>query len=362
MGKALVVILNKDNAEGLKNVLNSLVNQTPDYGICKYFDVLVVDGGSKDPSSDVVKLFRDTYPCIEFKVQEVLGGVGPARLEAIKYALNNGYEYIIWGDSENIYKDDYVSKILSSPKDCEVVSGKPLIICENLFEKLFYWYHAYHVIFSYVRKRHAPGNNKLVKTSAYSKSLYPPISRSDDFYFSVIALKKGVKFCYNEDALVTVALPNNWGGVKSWQRARMLGSLQGAAFLNMRFPPDFMPWFLFSLYPAYMLTSCVLMLTSNLLGYLLILPILTATLYLILKLFRLSKKVCLKNCLINPIAAFIGMYLHSLFTTYYTLRYSLKFSRSEVRKELLERISAIMGNYNLKLFHFHPSSKHFKKD
>ncbi len=349
MGKVLVAILNKDNAEGLKKVLNSLVNQVGSCRICECFDVLVIDGGSEDHSAGVVKEYQSKYPCINFKVQDVLGGVGPARLEVVRYALDNGYEYIVWGDSENIYGHDYVTKILSTPDECEVVSGKPLMGCRNIFEKLFYWYHAYHVLFSYVRKRHAPGNNKLVKTSAYSKSIYPPISRSDDFYFSIIALKKNVKFCYNDAAQLTVTLPSDWAGIKSWQRARMLGSVQGATLLGMKFPPDFIPWLLFSLYPIYLLVSSVLTLRADPLGYLMTLLISATTIYLMLKLFKLSKEVCLENRLTNALTGFLGMYLHSLFTTYYALRYVLKYSRNSLKEELIKKSSSTMRKFRFSL-------------
>ncbi len=358
--KVLVVILNKDNAEGLKKVLNSLVNQVGGCRICECFDVLVLDGGSKDHSLKVVEEFRRKYSCISFKVQEVLGGVGPARLEAIKYALNNGYEYMVWGDSENAYREDYITKILSSPEDCDVVSGKPLIRCESLFEKLFFWYHAYHVLFKYVRRRHAPGNNKLVKTYTYFKSLYLPIIRTDDFYFSIIALKKNIKFCYNEDAVVTVTLPDSWEGIKSWQRARVLGSVQGAILLDMKLPPDFMPWFLFSLYPFYLLILYVLVLTAGLPGYLLMLILVAATIYIILKLLKLSREVCLENCLFNSLTGFVGMYLHSLFTTYYTLNYVVKYSKGEFKKEFIKHSLAVMEKYGFNLNKIKSTSKHTK--
>ncbi|MEM0453423.1 MAG: glycosyltransferase family A protein [Sulfolobales archaeon] len=349
MSKILVVILNKDNADGLKKVLESLVNQVGGCKICECFDVLIVDGNSKDESMGVFTEFQSKYSCIKFRIQEVPGGVGPARLEAVRYALDNGYEYIIWGDSENVYSEDYVTQILSSPDKCEVISGKPLIRCNNLFDKFFYWYHAYHVLFSYVRKKHAPGNNKLVKASVYSKSTYPPIVRSDDFYFSIKALRKSINFCYNRNALVTVALPNDWEGVKSWQRARILGSVQGALLLNMVVPPDFLPWFLFSLYPLYLIVSYSLMLASNIIGYVLLISILTTTLYMILKLGRLSNEVCLNKCLSNPIAGFIGMYMHSLFTVYYTLKYVIKYISKKNREDLIKRSKAITSQYGFSL-------------
>jgi len=350
--KVLVVILNKDNAEGLRETLNSLVNQVGSCRVCECFDVLVIDGGSKDKSAEIASEFTSKYPCMKFKVQEVLGGVGPARLEAIKYAISNGYEYILWGDSENIYCEDYVSQMIKTPTDCDVVSGKPLLRCHELSDKLFFWYHAYHVLFKYVRERHAPGNNKLVKTHVYSKSIYPPIIRSDDFYFSILALKRGVKFCYNDDAVVIVTTPKDWQGIRSWQKARLLGVVQGAVLINSKLPPDFIPWFTFSLYPIYVMISLYLIMGSGivtLLGYSLLTMILAITSYMIIRLSKLSKDVCVENKLFNGFLGFVGMYLHSIFTTYYTLKYVLKYLKTDMKEELIRKSQKILDKYGFNI-------------
>jgi len=348
-GRVLVVIMNKDNANGLKDTLYSLVRQLGSCVVCRCFDVLVIDGGSKDNSEEVVAEFSSKYPCIKFKVQELKGGVGPARIEAVKYALDNGYDFIIWGDSENIYSDNYISEMLNSVGDCDVTSGKPLMACSDVYSKLFFWYHAYHVMFKYVRRTHAPGNNKLVKASTYSKSTYLPIVRSDDFYFSVIALRKGIKYCYNNNAVVTVKLPSNWEGIKSWQRARMYGSVQGAKLLGLKLPPDFIPWFLLALYPLYMVASLLLALTPTTyaVGIALLLALLAIPMYLAVKLYMLSKEVCIRRSATTPLLGLIGMYLHSLFTTYYAIKFSIKYLRREVSEELIEYFKYVDSRYGL---------------
>jgi glycosyltransferase involved in cell wall biosynthesis len=109
--KGLVVLANKDDAEGLRRALDTLVRQKG-CEVCKCFDILVIDGGSRDASDEVVESYSRKYGCINFKVQDVKGGVGPARIEAIRYALDRGYKYVVWGDSGNEYSEEYMKELV----------------------------------------------------------------------------------------------------------------------------------------------------------------------------------------------------------------------------------------------------------
>ncbi len=250
--KVLVVIMNKDNAEGLRRALETLVKQEG-CRVCECFDVLILDGASKDDSASIAEEFSAEYPCIRFKVQEVLGGVGPARLEAIRYAMKKGYEYILWGDSENVYSPRYVAEMLSSPPDCDIVSGRSLVVKESVWSDMFFWYHAYHEIIPGLYKRHSPGNNKLARVAtAYKEALYPPSRRSDDFYYTLIVLRKGlgVRYCLQPGAVVKVSMPRTYEEVKGWQSSRVKGLIEAAIMVGDKRPPDLLPWSLYSFTPV----------------------------------------------------------------------------------------------------------------
>lgn len=249
--KVLVVLMNKDNAAGLRRALETLVRQEG-CRICECFNVLILDGASKDNSADIAEDFIAEYPCIRFKVQEVPGGVGPARLEAVRYAMEKGYEYILWGDSENVYSPRYVAEMLSSPPDCDIVSGRSLVVRESVWSDMFFWYHAYHEIIPGLYKRHSPGNNKLAKVAtAYREALYPPSKRSDDFYYTLIVLRKGlgVRYCLQPGAVVRVSMPRTYEEVKGWQSSRVKGLIEAAIMVGDKRPPDLLPWSLYSLTP-----------------------------------------------------------------------------------------------------------------
>ncbi len=343
MADVLVVILNKDNARGLQQCLESLAHQER-CRICECFDVLIMDGGSEDGSDEVAKEFSRKYPCVEFRVQRVGGGVGPARIEAIKYALSRGYSAIVWGDSENEYSQDYMRRLISHLKeDCDVVSGKSILECGSLWSKLFYWYHSYHTLFKYVRKRHAPGNNKLVKAGVYRLATYPPTSRSDDFYFSIMTLKKNISICYESNAVVKVGLPSEWRGVIGWQRARVRGLVEGTLLLKYALPPDFLPWLGMLLSPiVFALNTLLFTWLPPPLNYLfgaLIVGHALAVAALVVKLTLLGREVCIKSSPLQGILGLLGMYLHSIFTVYYTLKYKLR--SSELRTALRRRLEEL---------------------
>ncbi len=235
--KALVVILNKDNAKGLRRCIESLINQSA--RICEDFDVLVLDGASSDESEDVVKSFSN--PCIRFKVQEKLGGTGYARVEACRYALSQGYDVVIWGDSENIYHPDYVKKMLDCLKYADAAGGLP-IVRGGFFAHAFAWYHAIHAIVPKLAEVHIPGNNKAEKVEIFRKVMYPESRRAEDYGFSLILRKKGIKLRQKlTDAKVLVSLPESLGEVHKWQMARAKGVAEAAHEIGV-FPSDALIW------------------------------------------------------------------------------------------------------------------------
>lgn len=228
--RALLIILNKDNAEGLKRCLESLSNQTT-----KEFDVLVLDGASKDNSEEVAKSFK-----VEFRVQRRLGGTGFARVEGCEYAIKNGYDVVIWGDSENVYYPDYVEKILIAAEDAEVVGGVP-VVRGGFFAHAFAWYHAIHLVFP-ISKMHIPGNNRAERVEIYGKLMYPESRRAEDYGFTLLAIKKKLKLKQEVvDAKVKVSLPEKFSEIIAWQKARAKGVAEAAKIVGV-FPFDSVVW------------------------------------------------------------------------------------------------------------------------
>ncbi|WP_457549364.1 glycosyltransferase family 2 protein [Archaeoglobus sp.] len=229
--KVLVIILNKDNAEGLDRCLKSLKDQT-----YKNFDVLVLDGKSKDNSKEIAEKYG-----VMFKVQNRLGGTGFARVEGCEFALKRGYDAVIWGDSENVYDKSYVEEIVKALKNYDIVGGIP-ILEGSFLDHAFAWYHAIHLIVPKLYKRHAPGNNKAEKTWIYEKVMYPTSVRAEDYGFSILLLKSGLNVkCGLANAKVIVSLPKNLRDVLAWQNARAKGVAQALKLVKFK-PFDVVAW------------------------------------------------------------------------------------------------------------------------
>ena len=294
--KTLVVILNKDNADNLKRCLESLLNQS-----VKDFDILVLDGASKDNSKEVAEKYG-----VKFKVQDKLGGTGFARIEGCLYALKNGYDVVIWGDSENYYDRDYIKEILKTLKNCDVAGGIP-IVEGGFFAHAFAWYHAIHLIFPNLYKVHIPGNNKAEKTWIYRVALYPKSIRAEDYGFSLLLLKKGIKLKQEvANAVVYVSLPKSFGDILKWQSARAKGVAQALKEVGFK-PYDVVAWsFISLLIPILLILSFVSCIP--LLAYVSIL--LTASIWLHIK----SRKFIKNYKKIYFFAPLFGILLHSIYS------------------------------------------------
>ncbi|MEZ0290818.1 MAG: glycosyltransferase family A protein [Sulfolobales archaeon] len=321
-----IVILNKDNAEGLRETLSSLLEQS--CPLCTCFDLYVVDGGSRDNSKEIFENLSRDRDCMYFIEQSVKRGTGPARREVIERLLRDKYDLVIWGDSENKYDRDYIINILErfcSERDREkdkilIISGRSIVRSESIWSHVFFWYHTYHQIFPVgVGDRHAPGNNKCEQTLVYRYLIYPPCSRSEDFIFSYYLYKnfrEKIKYIHERRAVVRVALPKTFRDIVRWQRARVKGLVECSRYMGYRSPPDFIYWFVFFLYNILLL---LLSLTGNIISVILYtLSIGLASLFLFVK----SRDSIERPSIFTGFLGYIGLFLHSLFTLYYVIKFS----------------------------------------
>jgi len=302
--RALLVILNKDNAPELKKCLESISRME---GLCEDFDVLILDGASKDNSAEVTKKFEEEYPCIKFKVQDRLGGTGFARREACEYAIKNGYDAIVWGDSENVYSKNYMKSLLDKLKDNDAVGGVPKVR-GGFYAHAFAWYHALHLVIPGLYKSHIPGNNKAERTEIFKRVQYPETVRAEDYGFSLLLRKMGIKLRQDvaRDAIVYVSLPENFRDVRAWQRARAKGAAQVLRKISVA-PWDHLGWSMIVL----------LFLILGLISFISIWPLIIYTfLYFLgsVGMFLISKDYIANPRMKYFIAPFMGLFIYSIYS------------------------------------------------
>jgi CDP-glycerol glycerophosphotransferase len=100
--KVSVIIPIYNVEEYLEECLQSVVDQT-----LEDLQVIMVDDGSLDGSTDIAKKFASRYDHFEY-VRQVNGGLGNARNTGVKYAKG---KYIIFLDSDDIVPDDAYEKM-----------------------------------------------------------------------------------------------------------------------------------------------------------------------------------------------------------------------------------------------------------
>ncbi|MGC9148054.1 MAG: glycosyltransferase family 2 protein [Sulfolobales archaeon] len=328
--KVALIILNKDNEKGLSKTLESLHNQS--YLPCKYFDIFIMDGGSRDRSKEVALEFSKKIPCIYFIEQKVKGGTGPARREIIDLLREKDYQLIIWGDSENEYHSGYIESIVNrylrerpriSQSTRIILSGRSVVKKQGIWSRFFYWYHGYHQIFPIgVGDRHAPGNNKAEEISIYNLFNYPPCSRSEDFIFSYQIYKRHrnkVLYLHEKNAVVFVSMPRSLKEIISWQRNRVKGLVECSRYIRYAYPPDLPYWTGFLLYNI-LLPLLAIITQSAVAGIFYLFTLLIGWIFLYMR-----GRTCLEEIdLLSGLTGYIGMILHAFFTLFYSLYYITK--------------------------------------
>lgn len=111
--KLSIVTINRNNAEGLRKTIESVVSQS-----FKEFDYIVIDGASTDSSVDVIKEYQDK---ITYWVSEPDSGVYQAMNKGIRKSCG---EYILMLNSGDFLVDSHViERMMPDMHDEEIIQG-----------------------------------------------------------------------------------------------------------------------------------------------------------------------------------------------------------------------------------------------
>ena len=122
--KLSVITINYNNAEGLRNTLASVASQT-----CRDIEHIIIDGGSKDGSVEVIKDYAGNVPYYVFWVSEPDNGIYNAMNKGICKATGLYVQILNSGDI--LAAQDVVEKMLLASDN----AGRPELLYGNMIKK-----------------------------------------------------------------------------------------------------------------------------------------------------------------------------------------------------------------------------------
>jgi len=92
--------------------------------ICKHIDrrrtdILAIDDGSKDASSSLIK----SFDCTRLKRHKKNRGYGRTLVDGFRYALRNGYRYLVTIDCDEQHQPTKLRQFFSALRGVDVLSG-----------------------------------------------------------------------------------------------------------------------------------------------------------------------------------------------------------------------------------------------
>ena len=112
-----IITINYNNAEGLRQTINSVVCQTN-----RDFEFIVIDGGSTDESVNIIRSFSDK---IDYWVSEKDRGIYHAMNKGVTQA--HGVYCIFMNSGDCFYDQKVLNNILATHADEDIIVGKVVI-------------------------------------------------------------------------------------------------------------------------------------------------------------------------------------------------------------------------------------------
>lgn len=111
MNDSIVIIPTYNEKENIEAILSAV------FSLSQLFDILIVDDGSPDGTADIVKNLQQNYSG-KLHILERSGkqGLGTAYIAGFRYALTNGYQYILEMDADFSHDP---KDLVSLRKSCE---------------------------------------------------------------------------------------------------------------------------------------------------------------------------------------------------------------------------------------------------
>lgn len=86
-------------------------------------DILIVDDGSPDGTGELVEAFAEQTTRVQMLQRGSKQGLGTAYLDGFRYALAQGYDYMIQMDADFSHRPEDLSRLLEAAEDADLVIG-----------------------------------------------------------------------------------------------------------------------------------------------------------------------------------------------------------------------------------------------
>ena len=115
--KTLVIIPTYNEIENIEHILEQVLAKS------ETIEVLVIDDNSPDGTALRVKFMQSSEPRIHLLERPGKMGLGSAYVTGFKYALEQGYEYILEMDADFSHNPEDIPRLLDAVKKYDVVIG-----------------------------------------------------------------------------------------------------------------------------------------------------------------------------------------------------------------------------------------------
>lgn len=115
--KALLIIPTYNEIKNIDRIIRRVLSKAAD------LEVLVMDDNSPDGTADAVKALMQTEPRVHIIERPGKMGLGSAYVTGFKYALENGYEFILEMDADFSHNPDDVPRLLEAAQKYDLVIG-----------------------------------------------------------------------------------------------------------------------------------------------------------------------------------------------------------------------------------------------
>lgn len=115
--KTLIIIPTYNELVNLKKLLQDLLNRY------EFINILIVDDNSPDGSADFVESISRTDNRVKLIKRERKLGLGTAYVAGFKFALTNGYDYIIEMDADYSHDPKEIAIFLNEIKNNDLILG-----------------------------------------------------------------------------------------------------------------------------------------------------------------------------------------------------------------------------------------------